>query len=92
MKETRPMNAEDEKKVVVEFFVTPGPNDRPLVENLVRGKGLTVNLRRARVTSRDAWLQLDVSGVAGAVDSFIRRRKNEFTVITPAMGNVARLS
>ena len=83
------MNAQDEKKVVVEFFVMPVPNDRPLVENLVRGDGLTVNLRRARVTSRDAWLQLDVSGAANAVDAFVRRRQNEFTVVTPVTGKVA---
>jgi hypothetical protein len=37
MKETSAMNAQDEKKVVVEFFVTPVQSDRPLVENLVRG-------------------------------------------------------
>jgi hypothetical protein len=89
MKETRAMNVEDEKKVVVELFVTPGTDDRPLVENLVRGEGLTVNLRRARVTPRDAWLQLDVAGPADAVDAFVRRRKNEFTVVTPVIGNVA---
>src|SRR5258706_16479976 len=89
MKETNAMNAQDEKKVVVEFFVMPVPNDRPLVENLVRGDGLTVNLRRARVTSRDAWLQLDVSGAANAVDAFVRRRQNEFTVVTPVTGKVA---
>ena len=83
------MNTENEKKVVVEFFVTPSPNDRPLVENLVRGEGLTVNLMRARVTSRDAWLQLDVSGSPDAVDAFIRRRTNELAVVTPVSGKVA---
>jgi len=83
------MNAQNEKKVVVELFVTPPLDNRPLVENLIRGEGLTVNLRRARVTSRDAWLQLDVSGTADAVDAFVRRRKNEFTVVTPAKVNVA---
>jgi hypothetical protein len=89
MKEISTMNAEDEKKVVVEFFVTPPKGDRPLVENLVRGEGLTVNLRRARVTARDAWLQLDVSGAADAVDAFVRRRKHELTVVTPVIDQVA---
>ena len=83
------MYGEDEKKVVVELFVTPGTDGRPLVQNLVRGEGLTVNLRRARVTSRDAWLQLDVAGPADAVEAFVRRRKHEFTVVTPVIGNVA---
>jgi len=82
------MNAQDEK-VVVELFVRPPSDHRPLVENLVRGEGLTVNLRRARVTSREAWLLLDVSGAADAVEAFVRRRKNEFTVVTPAKVSVA---
>jgi hypothetical protein len=48
-----------------------------------------VNLRRARVTSRDAWIQLDVAGAADAVDAFVRRRKNELTIVTPVTGKVA---
>lgn len=83
------MNTQDAKKVVMELFVAPGTKDRPLVENIARGEGLTVNVRRARVTSRDAWLQLDVSGAPEAVDAFVRRRKDEFRVVLPAMGNVA---
>ena len=83
------MKTEDEKKVVVEFFLTPSPGNRPLVENLVHREGLTVNLRRARVTSRDAWFQLDVSGNADEVDAFIRRRKDALAVVTPVSGKVA---
>jgi len=83
------MNAQDQKKVVVELFVTPAPDNRPLVENLVRGEGLTVNLRRARVTSRHAWFQLDVSGASDEVDALVRRRKDELTVVTPVTGKVA---
>jgi hypothetical protein len=89
MKETRAMNGEDKKKVVVELFVTPGTDGRPLIDSLVHGEGLTVNLRRARVTPRDAWLQLDVAGPGDAVDAFVRRRKHEFTVVSPVIGNVA---
>lgn len=83
------MNNGEKKTWLVELFFTPGPKGRPLAENLVRGEGLTVDLRRARVTSRDAWLELKVSGTQEAVDAFVRRRKNEFTVVTPALGNVA---
>ena len=83
------MDAREQKKVVLEFFVTPVSNDRPLVENLVHGEGLTVNLRRARVTSRDAWFQLDVSGSSDEVDAFVRRRTAELTVVTPVTGKVA---
>jgi len=83
------MNAQDQKKVVVEFFLTPSPDHRPLIENLVRGEGLTVNLRRARVTPRDAWFQLDVSGTSDEVDAFVRRRRDELTVVTPVTGKVA---
>ncbi|HEV3029769.1 MAG TPA: hypothetical protein VG457_19475 [Planctomycetota bacterium] len=83
------METGKEKQVVVEFFVTPTPDGRPLVEPFVRGEDLTVNLRRARVTSRDAWLQLDVSGAAAAVDAFIQRRNNELRVVTPVTGKVA---
>ena len=84
------METQEEKHLIVEFFVPPTPSgDRPLVEHLVRGEGLMVNLRRARVTTRDAWLQLDVSGAADAVDAFVRRRRNELTVITPVTGKVA---
>ena len=83
------MKAQVEKKVVVEFFITPGPKGRPLAENLVRGEDLTVNLRRARVTSRDAWLQFDVSGPTHAVDAFVRGRKDELTVVTPVIDKVA---
>ena len=83
------MNAQDQKKVVVELFVTTVPSHRPLVENLIQGEGLTINLQRARVTSRDAWIQLDVSGLSDAVDAFVRSRKNEFTVVTPQIVNVA---
>ena len=75
------MNEEDEKKVVVEIFVTPGPDDRPWIKNIVRAKGLTVTVRRARVTSRDAWLQLDVSGPTAEVDRFIRRRRSQRKVV-----------
>jgi hypothetical protein len=89
MKETKAMDTREQKNVVVELFVTPPANDRPLIENLVDGEALTVNLLRARVTSRDAWLQLDVAGAADAVDAFIRRRKNEFTVVTPVSEKVA---
>ena len=83
------MNTENQKKVLVEFFLSPAADKRPLVENLVRGERLTVNIRRARVTSRDAWLQLDVSGASDAVDTFIRRRKDVLTVVTPLAGMVA---
>jgi hypothetical protein len=89
MKETSAMDTREQKKVVVEFFVTPVPNDRPLVENLVRGEGLTLNLRRARVTSRDAWIQLDVSGAADAVDAFVRGRRSELMAVQPASDKVA---
>ena len=85
------MNTPNEKKVIVELFVTPLPNDRPLVDNLVRGEDLTVTLRRARVTSHDAWVQLYVSGAVDAVNAFVRRRKNEFTVLTPRMDTVGGL-
>ena len=74
------MNTENEKKVVVEFFVSSSPDNRPLVENLVHEEGLTVNLRRARVTSRDARFQLEVSGAADDVDAFLQRRMDELSV------------
>jgi len=83
------MDTRKQKKVVVEFLLTPSPDHRPLVENLVHGEGLTVNLRRARVTSRDAWFQLDVSGTSDEVDAFVRRRKDELTVVPPVTGKVA---
>jgi len=83
------MSTREQKNVLVELFFTPPPDDGPLIENLVHGEGLTVNLRRARVTSRDAWLQLEVSGAADDVDAFVRRRQNEFTVVTPRMSQVA---
>jgi len=83
------MNVAEEKKVVVELFVTPSTEARPLFENLVRGEGLTVNLRRARLTTRDAWLQLDVSGAAAAVDAFVRGCRDEFPIAIPAADNVA---
>jgi hypothetical protein len=89
MKETRVMDTRKQKLVVVEFFVTPSPDHRPLVENLVHGEGLTVNLRRARITSQDAWFQLDVSKTSDEVDAFVRRRKDELTVVTPVTGKVA---
>ena len=79
MKEMSAMNTEAKKRVVVEFFVT-SPDNRPLVEDLVDGESLTVNLRRARVTSRDARYQLEVSGAADEVDAFIRRRMDALTV------------
>ena len=83
------METRKQKHVMVEFFLTPTPDDRPLVEQLLSGEGLRVNLRRARVSPRDAWLQLDVEGTADAVDAFVRRRKNELTVVTPVTDKVA---
>ena len=83
------MNAQEEKKVVMELFVASRPKDGSWVETLIPGAGLTVSLRRARVTSRDAWLQFDVSGPPDAVDAFVRGRKDELTVVTPVIDKVA---
>ena len=83
------MNSQRRKKVVVELFVKPGMAGEPLVKDLVLEEGLTVNLRRARVTSSDGWFKFDISGTESAVNAFVRRRRNDFMVVVPETDKVA---
>jgi len=78
----------NQKKVVVEYWIKSVRPDQPLLSGLVFD-GLTVNVHRARVTSRDAWIRLEVSGPESAVDTFLHRRPNEFMVVQPDTAQVA---
>ena len=79
---------EKKKDVVVEFWKKSASPEQPLLKGLVFD-GLSVTLRRARVTPSDAWVQLELSGPSSAIDAFVRRRPDEFMVVTPASGKVA---
>jgi hypothetical protein len=79
---------ETKKDVIVEFWKKSVAPDQPLLKGL-SFNGLTVNLRRARVTPSDAWLQLELSGPSSAIDAFVRRRPDEFMVVTPVAPKVA---
>jgi hypothetical protein len=83
------MNSQPRKRVVVEMLTKPGMAAEPLVKDLVLEKGLTVNLRRARVTSSDGWFKFDISGTESAVDAFVRRRRNNFLAVYPETDKVA---
>ena len=83
------MNGQDQKKVVVEVFFKQGSFDRPRVDRLLAGKKVNVNVRRARVTSSNAWYRLEVSGKAPAVDAAVRRGHKEFMAVHPEPGRVA---
>ena len=79
---------ETPKHVIIEFWKKSVSPDQPLLRGLVFD-GLTVTLRQARATPSDAWIQLEVSGPSSAVDAFVRRRPDEFMVVTPATPKVA---
>ena len=83
------MNGQDQKKVVVEVFFKRGSSDRPRVDRLLAGKKVNVNVRRARVTSSNAWYRLEVSGKAAAVDAVVHRGEKDLVVVHPEPGRVA---
>ena len=83
------MSAQARKNVVVEVFLKQGSSDRPRLDRFLAGNKVNVNIRRARVTSSNAWYRLEVSGKAAAVDAVVHRGEKDFVVVHPEPGRVA---
>jgi hypothetical protein len=89
MERKESMEKQDRKNIVVEFLVRPIAPAKPSMDGLISDEALSVNVLRARITARDAWLKLDVSGTTAAVDRFVRRHGSEGGVVHPVSGRVA---
>jgi hypothetical protein len=73
------MNAKQtdvERTMTLEFYFRPSRYPgRPLLEGLEE-TSLSMTLLRGRLTERDAWLKLQVTGTNRAIEAFIRKNEN----------------